>query len=111
MRFQRLATWLMRWRANDRGRMHTVPAAGAMPMLDCESVMRELWDYLDGELTTQRMEAVRGHLEMCKRCFPQFQFEQSFLAALAASTPAHSNLTRLQSDLLTSLERSGLGRR
>ncbi|MFN2398140.1 MAG: hypothetical protein ABR543_05800 [Gemmatimonadaceae bacterium] len=24
---------------------------GMPPMLDCESVMRKLWDYLDGELT------------------------------------------------------------
>ena len=40
------------------------------PMLDCDSVMRQLWDYLDGELTEDRMEAIRAHLAMCSRCMP-----------------------------------------
>jgi anti-sigma factor (TIGR02949 family) len=53
------------------------------PMLDCDQVMRQLWDYLDQELTPERMAAVREHLAMCSRCQPQESFERSFLAALA----------------------------
>ena len=30
------------------------------PSLDCLSVVKELWDYLDGELDTARWEAVRS---------------------------------------------------
>jgi anti-sigma factor RsiW len=31
-------------------------------MLDCDAVMRQLWDYLDGELTAEREQAIRAHL-------------------------------------------------
>ena len=28
-------------------------------MIDCDGVMRQLWDYLDGELSDDKMEAIR----------------------------------------------------
>ena len=62
-----------------------------IPMLDCDAVMRQLWDYLDGELTDDRMEAIRAHLSMCKRCTPQAEFEQTFLRAVAQARQEHSN--------------------
>jgi anti-sigma factor (TIGR02949 family) len=61
------------------------------PMLDCDAVMRQLWDYLDGELTPERMEAIREHLAMCGRCQPHAQFERTFLSALARTRREHSN--------------------
>ncbi len=54
-----------------------------MPMLDCDAVMRQLWDFLDDELTPDRMEAIRAHLAMCERCHPHAEFERAFLAAVA----------------------------
>lgn len=78
------------------------------PMLDCESVMRQLWDYLDAELTPERMAAIRTHLEVCKRCFPQYVFERSFLDAVANSSRPHSNLERLRGNLMEALEAKGL---
>lgn len=61
------------------------------PMLDCDSVMRQLWDFLDGELTDDRMEAIREHLKVCKRCQPHARFEESFLSALATVRREHSD--------------------
>ncbi|HVT40302.1 MAG TPA: zf-HC2 domain-containing protein [Gemmatimonadaceae bacterium] len=61
------------------------------PMLDCDAVMRQLWDYLDGELTPERMDAIRVHLSMCERCQPHAQFEQTFLSALARVRREPSN--------------------
>lgn len=87
---------------------HAALVAGVPPMLDCESVMRQLWDYLDGELTADRRSAIRSHLELCKRCHPQHQFEQSFLDAVAASAPAHSNPGRLREKLMAALEDEGM---
>jgi mycothiol system anti-sigma-R factor len=87
---------------------HTDMPAGMTPMLDCESVMRQLWDYLDGELSSDRMAAIRAHLELCKRCYPQYEFERSFLDAIAASAPQHSNLDRLRAQLTAALEAKGL---
>jgi predicted anti-sigma-YlaC factor YlaD len=37
-------------------------------MLDCESVMRQLWDYLDRQLTPDTLVAIARHLDDCGRC-------------------------------------------
>ena len=70
--------------------------------------MQQLWDYLDEELTPDRMAALRAHLEMCQRCHPQYEFERSFLDAVAASAREHSNPERLRTKLLDALRSQGL---
>lgn len=77
------------------------------PMLDCDSVMRQLWDYLDGELTEDRMEAIRAHLEMCSRCMPQLEFEQSFLKAVALARREHSDPGGLAQKVRLALQAKG----
>ncbi len=107
--------WLTRWfqrsaapHAGDHaGHAHVSPTMDG-EMLDCESVMRQLWDYLDGELTPRRMEQVRNHIEMCKRCYPQYEFEHAFLEAVAARRRTHSDPERLQRKLAAALRDSGL---
>lgn len=76
-------------------------------MLDCESVMRQLWDYLDEELTPERMEAVRAHLAVCKRCVPQANFERSFLDAVARAQRGHSRSDRLRERVIVALRAEG----
>lgn len=75
------------------------------PMLDCDAVMRQLWDYLDDELTADRMDAIREHLEVCKRCQPHAQFERTFLSALAQARREPANpaslATRVRAALTT----------
>ena len=51
--------------------------------MDCTAAMRQLWDYLDGELTEERMAAVRAHLDRCAGCVPHADFERAFLEALS----------------------------
>ena len=82
--------------------------ATEMPMLDCEQVMRQLWDYLDGELAPASMGAIRAHVDLCKRCYPQYEFERSFLAAVAARAPQHSDPERLRMRLMNALQAQGL---
>lgn len=77
-------------------------------MLDCDAVMRQLWDYCDGELTPERMEAIRAHLAVCKRCYPQYEFERDFLALLEREKRAHSDPARLRERLMRALEAEGL---
>jgi anti-sigma factor (TIGR02949 family) len=115
-----LSRWLARWRhapdesaiptgATGTGGVAQTPTPPMAPMLDCEAVIRQLWDYLDGELTPERMAAIRAHLELCKRCYPQYEFERSFLNAVAGTARQHSDLERLRSQLLETLEAKGLG--
>jgi anti-sigma factor RsiW len=50
--------------------------------------MRRLWDYLDDELTSERMAEVRRHLDECVHCVPHADWARTFLAALAATRAA-----------------------
>ncbi len=115
-----VSRWFSRPFRNSGAPAGAHPARGAMPrgampqgtithapMLDCESVMRQLWDYLDGELTAERMAAIRAHIEMCKRCYPQYEFERSFLDALAARRRRHSDPERLRTKLISALQERG----
>lgn len=52
--------------------------------LDCGMVLRELWEYLDGELDPTRERAVREHLAACAACYGHNDFEKLFLDGLAA---------------------------
>lgn len=76
-------------------------------MLNCDDVMRQLWDYLDGELTAERMEAVKAHLAVCHRCFPQYDFERQYLQLVAGLRREHPDVHGLRSELLASLTRAG----
>jgi anti-sigma factor (TIGR02949 family) len=77
------------------------------PMLDCGAVMRQLWDYLDGELTAERMDAIREHLVLCARCQPQSEFERTFLATLARVRREHSDVEGLRGRVLAALRAEG----
>lgn len=87
---------------------HEAPCGARQPMLDCEAVMRQLWDYLDGELTAERLAAVQEHLALCEHCHPHVEFERSFLAAVARSRRRHSDPARLRHDLLHALRARGM---
>lgn len=76
-------------------------------MIDCQSVMRQLWDFLDGELSASRVEAIEEHLKMCARCYPQYEFERTFLDQVGRLRREHSEPARLREQLLKSLEAHG----
>lgn len=78
-----------------------------MPMLDCDAVMRQLWDFLDEELTPERMAAIREHLSMCARCQPQAEFERAFLEAVAHTRVEHPDPTGLAARVRASLHTAG----
>ena len=86
--------------------MPTAPGGVTMePMPDCVSVMRQLWDYLDGELSDERMAQIRNHLTMCGRCKPQADFERSFLAAVAHARRDQRNPAPLRERVREALRR------
>ncbi len=66
-----------------------------MPMLDCETVMRRLWDYLDRELTEERMQEIEQHLEHCEKCRPQADFRRAFQGAVAGASVPDSDTEAL----------------
>lgn len=51
-------------------------------MIPCEEAMSRLFEFLDGELDDASAADVRKHVDVCKACYPRFQFEKEFLDAL-----------------------------
>lgn len=47
--------------------------------VDCNDVMRELWDWLDGEMDDARLAAIRAHLDSCRGCNGHVAFARDFL--------------------------------
>ena len=76
--------------------------------LDCREAMRQLFDFLDEELTPDRMEAVRAHIDVCARCYPHYDFERAFLFAIAATRRDQPASGELRLRVTDALRREGL---
>lgn len=79
-------------------------------MLPCHEVIPRLWEYIDGELTPERTERIRAHLDVCERCFPQFDFQRAFVEFLERQkrAPAPPEVRRrIFQSLLTESENVG----
>jgi mycothiol system anti-sigma-R factor len=44
-------------------------------MADCNNILRELYQYLDGELTEADRANIAHHLDDCSPCLEAFDFE------------------------------------
>jgi mycothiol system anti-sigma-R factor len=42
---------------------------------DCADSLKELYTFLDGELTIERRTNIRQHLDGCQDCYEAFDFE------------------------------------
>jgi mycothiol system anti-sigma-R factor len=42
---------------------------------DCQEALQELYVFLDGELTVDKREHIRVHLEDCNPCLEHYDFE------------------------------------
>ena len=51
---------------------------------DCETAVRELWDYLDRELPAPDMASIDAHLAACERCRAHFAFERRLIEEIRA---------------------------
>jgi anti-sigma factor (TIGR02949 family) len=80
-----------------------------MPMLDCHDAMRQLFDFLDGELTPPRMDAIREHLAVCRHCHPHAEFERTFLEAVRSLRSQEPMPENLRLAVVARLQVAGFG--
>lgn len=78
------------------------------PRLDCRSAMQQLWDYVDGELTADRMKAVERHLAECAGCHPHAEFAERFLAALHQTRTDRSCPAEVRAKVMATLQEAGM---
>lgn len=77
-------------------------------MTDCQSILRQLWDYLDGELPDERRAVIDAHLRICGECFPTFRFEESFLRAVKTAREDVSQSGELAQRVIAAMRRDGM---
>jgi anti-sigma factor (TIGR02949 family) len=75
--------------------------------IDCQTAVRQLWDYLDAELDDQRMSEVERHLETCSHCLPHAEFGRRFLEALGRVRDRHVMPPAARSQVLATLSAAG----
>ena len=44
--------------------------------IDCDEVMRQLFDYLDGEAEETAEHEIHNHIDECRSCFSRVEFER-----------------------------------
>jgi len=45
--------------------------------IDCDEVMRQLFDYLDGEAEETAKHEIHHHIDECRSCFSRVEFENA----------------------------------
>lgn len=71
--------------------------------MNCSEALDRLYEYLDGELTPERAEEVREHIEECGECFALSKFEDAFLTFLEARCKARRAPPHLKRAILKQL--------
>jgi mycothiol system anti-sigma-R factor len=74
-----------------------------MTMVDCQHVMKRLWEYLDGELPAADFAQLREHLAVCARCNPQYRFQLAFLTLVARAAAARGPRPEFRERLMAAL--------
>lgn len=68
--------------------------------VDCTEAVRQLFVYLDGELTEERRKSIKAHLDECVHCEDSAQFEaelRSIIATRSQERVPAELLARIQS--------------
>lgn len=74
--------------------------------ISCEEALRRVYEYLDGELDPDTRERVHQHIEVCRRCYPFFNFERLFLDYVGEKGLAAEQREELREKVLRLLEDS-----
>ena len=53
-------------------------------MINCAQAVRQLWDYLDGNVEESQRELVEEHLAFCRRCCGELEFAEELRGFLAS---------------------------
>lgn len=81
------------------------PAGKAVREIDCDEVMRQLFDFLDDEVDMGAHEEIHQHIEDCRSCFSRVEFERELKQRVqgAGRAAAPQSLERRLSGLMRDL--------
>ena len=67
--------------------------------IDCEQALKQVYEYLDSELSEHDHEAMQQHLSICKSCFSRVEFEERLnqkVKALREEKPTERTSDRIR---------------
>lgn len=73
-------------------------------MIPCAEAVKRVYEYLDGELDAEWTDRVREHIQVCRKCYPYFNFERIFLDHVRSQAIAPERSERLERRILKALE-------
>ena len=76
------------------------------PKMDCESVVRGLWDFIDAELDAETVAKMKEHFDLCGHCRSHADFEQRLVAELAGLRRESGDPAALRARIEEALERA-----
>lgn len=79
----------------------------ALPAPECDAVLRQLWDYLDGALDATSRRPVEVHLPVCAVCLEHYAFAADFLALVRDRWPDVGDTDAIRARLVARLEAEG----
>jgi anti-sigma factor (TIGR02949 family) len=77
--------------------------------LDCEAVVRALWDYLDRELGEADLAAIDAHMAVCESCRAHAEFERRLIDEIRAVRAQQDEPDVLRARVFAVLRRARLG--
>jgi anti-sigma factor (TIGR02949 family) len=77
-----------------------------MDDIDCTKVLHALYEFLDGELTSERRQHIELHLNGCPHCFSAFDFEAELRIVVRSRLRAEVP-PALRTRIAQALEREG----
>ena len=79
-------------------------SGGAGEMITCEEALSFIHEFLDGELPDAEYSRVRAHYDVCSRCYPHLQLEESFRAAVRRAAAGQEAPPELKARVLQLLK-------
>jgi mycothiol system anti-sigma-R factor len=70
----------------------------------CQEALSTLYHYLDGELTPEKRDEIRHHLEECEPCLSAFDFEKELKALVGRCCREQNVPDSLRSRVVAALE-------
>ena len=58
-------------------------------MISCSEAVRQLWEYLDHDLSSDERERVDAHLALCRRCCGEAEFAGELRRLLRSAARPH----------------------
>ena len=76
--------------------------------MNCEEVVRAMWDHLDGRCEPQRHALIEEHLALCEGCRSHAEFERKLIAKLAETGALGADPADLRARVLAALRGEGM---